>query len=237
VSFSVLTLTDIAARYPMLWHMSDPRNIPSILSRGLLSTRRLLEDAGLRSAEIDRLERLHRSENVLLTDRRFGTVVLRDQKPLSLTRLADILDEGTVQDFLASVNRRAFFWPTEKRLASLSSARAYRGRIQVVLVAKTLPVLERHAQHVRLSRVNSGATMRSAPARSAKMFQRLTEYNWSPGMRQIAEVTIEDDVSDIWEHVVRCELWRDGERVTTLGAPFDATLEKRIGDVQLQMSV
>jgi hypothetical protein len=46
-------------------------------------------------------------------DPSYGTVVLRDQKPLNIARLSTALTVGSTKIFLAFINGRTFFWPTE----------------------------------------------------------------------------------------------------------------------------
>jgi hypothetical protein len=224
----MVTLEQLAGKYPLLWHMADPRNLSGILERGMVATSGLLDLLNLDDAERSAHERERRPDDVVFEHDEHGTIVLRDQKPLSMARLTGALTEGSAGDFLAFINGRVFFWPTEERLKTMNAARAYRDRAQVVFVVQTAPVLSAHADRVRLSRINSGATMPYAFKRSIGTFQRPDDYDWSGGKRQVAEVTIEGGVPDIWAYVERLELWRNGERLKTLKAPYDKTLLRRV---------
>ena len=208
--------------------MADPRNIPGILARGLLSTSALLDVLGLGPDERRAHERDHRPDDVVLDHPIHGTVVLRDQKPLSVARLKTALTAGSTEDFLSFINGRVFFWPTEDRLSTMNGARAYRDRPQLVLVVRAATLLATREDRVRLSRINSGATMPFAWPRSTATFQVLGEYDWSPGKRKVAEITIERGVPDIWGHVERLEVWRGGEHVRVLRKPWDETLLGRV---------
>jgi hypothetical protein len=224
----MVTIEQLAAKYPLLWHMADPRNLSGILKRGMMATSALLDLLGLDKAERSVHERERRPDEVVFEHDEHGTIVLRDQKPLSMARLTGALTEGTPSDFLAFINGRVFFWPTEERLKTMNAARAYRERAQLVFVVRTVPMLNAYADRVRLSRINSGATMPYAFERSIETFQRLEDYDWSGGKRQVAEVTIEGGVSNIWAYVERLDIWQNGERLKTLKAPYDETLLRRV---------
>lgn len=224
----MVTIAQLTAKYPLLWHMADPRNIPGILTRGLLSTSALLDLLGLGPEERREHERNRRSDDIVFSDVTHGTVVLRDQKPLNIARLATALTTGSTEDFLAYINGRVFFWPTEKRLTAMNGARAYADRPQLVIVVRSAPLIAAHEKCVRLSRINSGATMPFAWARSIATFEKLAEYDWSRGRRQVAEITIEGGVREIWDHVERLEVWGGGELLRRLNRPWDASLERRV---------
>jgi hypothetical protein len=208
--------------------MADPRNLAGILKHGLLSTTALLDYLGVGSDERARYERERRPEDVVLVGRSGEVVVLRDQRPLSMTLLARVLTEGTPGDFLNHVNRRVFFWPTVERLITMNGARAYRDRTQLVFVVDTSSLLKAHSHNILLSRINSGSTTRFAVKRSIGIFQRPADYDWSSGKRNIAEITVEDGVPDIWEHVRKLQTWRNGGSLTTLRRPYDDTLLQRL---------
>lgn len=223
----MVTVERLSAKYPLLWHMADPRNIPGILERGLLSTSTLLDLLALDEDVRATHERQRRPDDVVLEHPRHGTIVLRDQKPLSLARLAKALTEGTVGDFLAFVNGRTFFWPTEERLATMNGARAYVDRPQLVFVVRSYSLLATHWARVLLSRINSGSTTRFAAKRSIATFQPPAGYDWSAGKRHVAEITVAGGAPDIWQHVERLEVWKNGLHVKRVNRPWNATLQGR----------
>ena len=56
-----------------------------------------------------------------------------------------------------TLNRRVFFWLDKARLARLRNAPAYRDRKHDLLVMSTAKLLNRYANVVELSHLNSGA--------------------------------------------------------------------------------
>ena len=224
----MVTVEQLAAKYPLLWHMADVRNTDGILQRGLLSTSALLDLLEIDRNERKRYERERRPDDTVLESDEHGTIVLRDQRPLNIARLEGALTSGTTRNFLAFINRRVFFWPTIERLKTMNGARAYQDRTQLVFVLRSAGLLAEYEPSIRLSRINSGATMPYAAPRSVATFQTLREYDWSSGKRSVAEVTIESGVPDIWTFVERLELWRNAEMISILAPPYDDRLRNRM---------
>ena len=73
----MVTIGRLAEKYPLLWHMADPRNVPGILARGLLATSTLLDLLGIDGAERMTYEGERRPDDVVLDHHAHGTVVLR----------------------------------------------------------------------------------------------------------------------------------------------------------------
>jgi hypothetical protein len=141
---------------------------PMIQKHGLLSVTGLLDLLAIDSRLRERLESQHRPHGTQLRDPEGGIVVVRDQKPLSVKRLQTCLTDMTVSDWLRLLNRKVFFWPTERRVSDLLKARAYRDRRHLVLVIDTASLLATHQQRVTLSTINTGATIFDAPARGSE---------------------------------------------------------------------
>ena len=66
-----------------LYHLAEGSNLASILQHGLMSTERLLDLACVAKPERDALLRVHRPDNIQLSD----SVVIRDQRPMPLPPL------------------------------------------------------------------------------------------------------------------------------------------------------
>lgn len=211
--------------------MADSRNLQGILERGLLSTSSLLDLFEIRGAERVAIERKHRPATVPIEHERYGTAMIRDQKPMSVSRIAASLTDAAPDAFFRFLNGRVFFWPTEKRLATMNAARAYREQDQTVFVLASEPLIAEYEKRIRLSPMNSGATTPFAHPRSIGMFKRVNEFDYESRSKYadpIAEVTIDAGVDNIMEFVERIEIWRGGEKIRRLNRPYDLSLLERL---------
>ena len=204
-----MTPEDLAARHPRLFHVTLPEATASILKRGLLPTSRLLDLFEASPEQRARLERTPRPATIPIHHPLHGTVVINDQAPMTEAGLAKCLDDGlTPADWLARLNRRAFFWSGEDGLARLLGARANRARAVDVLVVDTLGLARAFAESIEISPINSGATMRRPARRGLSTFTPLLALPYEAWSRQrgrrdrILEVTVLDGVPDIGRYVV-----------------------------------
>jgi hypothetical protein len=113
--------------------MATEKAWPSMQRHGLLSTTAPLDLFELDGNRRRQLEEQHRPESVGTEHAEHGVAVIRDQKPLSMTRLASCLVGITSAEWLRQLNRLVFFWPTEKRLDTFLQAGANRDRPYDVL--------------------------------------------------------------------------------------------------------
>ncbi len=148
--------------------------------------------------------------------------VVRDQKPLNHKKLAHCLIDMSVPEWLATLDSRVFFWPTEKRVRTLLNARTYRGRKHLVIAVDTAAVLESYESTVELSPINSGSTSYDAKPRGHRTFLPLSEYPFEE-RRQIrgrneavAEVTVRHSVPEV-EELVTDRWMADDESWESLG--------------------
>lgn len=220
-----MTPEQLVDRYPRLWHMADVRNAAGIFRRGLVSTSALLDLFELTGRERAAIESSHRPKSVALSHPGHGIAIVRDQKPLSLSRIESSLTGATPEEFFRFLNGRVFFWPTERRLATMNNARAYRDYDQLIFVVRTESLITRHGAAVLLSPINSGATSPFAWPRSIDMFKSIEAFDYEARRRlpdPIAEVTIAGGIADIFDHVERLEVWRAGERRRALRRPYES---------------
>ena len=193
---------EFAATYPRLYHMADAGAWPGIAQHGLLSTEAIFDKCGVPVEERRRLQAGPRPDSVTFHADGYGFVV-RDQKPLNAKKLAGCLIDMTVPEWLAMLDGRVFFWPSEKRVRTLLNARAYRGRNHLVIAVDTAALLDRHGDIVELSPINSGNTAYDAKPRGRRTFLPLTEYPFAErrrirGRREaVAEVTVRYAVPEI----------------------------------------
>ncbi len=208
-----MTEAEFIAGYPRLWHMAQDGAWPSIRAYGLLSTSALLDLYGVGGEARARLETRRRARSETLEGEGLPRVVIRDQGPLSETRLAACLDDGlSPADWLRSLNGRVFFWLKRRRLAELLQGRAYRDAAHTVLTVNTASLIAVHGASVRLCPINSGATIYDTPRRGLSTFCTIADYPLREGGRRkaIAEFTVEHAVPDIADHVVAVHRWDRG---------------------------
>jgi hypothetical protein len=205
---------DLIERYPRLYHMAFAECYGSILKRGLLSAKRLVEAAQIDDEQRSRLLTQRRPDSVRLTTNE-GEFWLRDQKPLSEKRLASCLEGGlTPSQWCESLNSRIYFWVRENKVRELLSAGAYAAGNHVVLVVDTRSLIDEYRDHVRLAAMNTGATRPMAFTRGPDTFKPLDTYPFAfrrkKGLEPVIEFTILDGVPNIEEHLVAVEHWEAG---------------------------
>jgi hypothetical protein len=136
-------------------------------------------------------------------------MVIRDQSPLRPEILARSLTGLTVPQWLAILNDRVFFWLDGQRLGTLLNARRNRDRAHDVLTVDTASLVATYADRIRLSAINSGATLfPNATARGAGTFRTIGDYPWDPRRRArnaVAELAVIGGVPDVAKHVIRVE--------------------------------
>ena len=212
----------LARRIKSLWHMAEAGAGARIREEGLWSTRALLERAGVPAEDREAIEAARRETSVALPD----GAVIRDNGVLSEAKLAPLLPEGMApRDWYLLLNVHVFFWPSLARCRNLLGARAYRGRAHDVLEFDTASLLAAHAERVRVTPMNTGATIHQAPPRGPEAFLPLdrwppapgTPYWFTPkGPRAVKEVAVLRGLSDAGRHLVgvrRCRAGPDGEAI------------------------
>jgi hypothetical protein len=198
---------DLIRRYPTIYHMAEADSWPSIRRHGLLSANEVMRRADLAGSQRRILSSEHRPEKVALCVAGIGTVVLRDQKPMSERRLRPALLDGmTPQQWYKLVNSRVFFWVKEQRLHGLLTAAEYVDSEHDVLTVDTASLLSVHVKRVRLCHMNSGNTLPFPQARGRHTFKTITDYpatSTGKPLKEVVELTVEGDIDDIARHVVQ----------------------------------
>lgn len=222
----------LVTEYPELWHMADARNVEGILERGLLSTARLAETYRLNTAAKNSLETSHRRDTVTIKCGGLPPCYIRDQKPMSVSRIEATLQDATVEEFFRFINSHAFFWPNESRLGRMNAASPYRDKPQLVFVLDSRGLLSSYESVALLSPINSGCTTPYAHKRSIGMFKSIADFDWSARRvrrsDRVAEILIPGGVPDLWGYVKRLEIWQRGTRTRTLPKPYDDSLVMRL---------
>ena len=206
-----MTKEDFVVHYPLLYHLAEADTWQSIRTLGLLSTSALLDLCGSVGEERRRIESQHRSQSTPLACGKYGTILIRDQKPMSDVALRKCLTSGmTPAEWYETLNRKVFFWVTEKRLNNMLGA--YRGHEHMVLVLDSSKLLSRMSPSVTLSPINSGSARRKAAPRGSETFCSLQDYPFDVWRKKrrgvsnaIAELAVDWSVPDIEGLVIRIE--------------------------------
>jgi len=197
-----------ARRIDRVFHLAEAGNWPSIREHGLLSTRALLDLAGVRGAERARIERQQRRQSMMLPN---GAVV-RDQNPMPPAALARCLHGLTATQWYVLLNSKVYFWVDAERL---DRQRRACGGAQVVLVIDAARLLERHGGRAAVTPFNTGNARRQPAARGNCTFvpyAAWSEGGWAgeasalgtrprPKSHRPAELAIEYAVPDAMDFV------------------------------------
>ncbi len=206
-----LTSDHIANRWPRLFHMAEYGSWESIQKHGLRSTTALLDLFQIEDTEREAIESARRPEAVTIKHPVHGVAWLRDNKPINETVLRRTLIGMSEADWYRTLNGRVFFWLSQDRLNSIRSASAYRDRQHDVLVFDTAKLLDRYAEVVELSHLNSGAVHAAADyPRGAGTFARISEYQWAERLSKrprepIVELTLPYMLKDPQNYVI--DVW------------------------------
>jgi len=199
----------LIAEYPRLYHMATAGSWDSIKTNGLWTTEQITTSAGLHPDVVEELLTRRRPRSVVIDHPDLGVVSVRDQMPLKMVFLNEVLIDMTVEEWLVTLNNRVFFWLHENRLNRLLGAKQYRNHEQDVLVIDTRSLVEAHHDRVRLAPMNTGSTLfPGAPLRGTGTFAPIAEYDYA-SMRvgrlsenRVVELAVIDGVHDLADHVV-----------------------------------
>jgi len=205
-----MNAAQLVARYPTLYHMAEDESWPGIREYGLLSTTALLDLYGYEGVVRREIESEWRDRKHTLTKAGLPDAVVRDQLPMRPAALAPILDDGlSPEDWYELINKRVFFWPTVEDLHTFLAAKAYKNAAHIVIRVPTARLMERHAEQVTLSAINSGSTyydrerFNRPPRRGRATFQPIDAF---AGMR-VKEFVVQDGIADLVGLGATVERW------------------------------
>jgi hypothetical protein len=206
-----MDLDRLVARYPMLYHMAEKDSWSSIKANGLLSTSAVLDRFNISGATRVALEEDHRSEKVAVGPAG-AQIVLRVQKPMRPSRLAEALIDGTTpQQWYKFLNGRVFMWAQEHRLLGLLHALHYRNLEHDVLTIDTRALMACYHNQVWLCRMNSGNCFPVPHKRGMNDFRRIADYptkaNGDP-FKEVVEVVVDYAVPDLAIYVLEVRRMR-----------------------------
>ncbi len=201
---------ELLEHYPTLFHMASAGSWSTISTHGLWTTQQIVTTSGGAFKDDALTER--RPHSITAEHPTLGRLTIRDQAPLRLQFLEGCLTDMSVRQWLDTLNNRVFFWLHPDKLHKLLSARLYRSSEQDVLVIDTKSLLDAHEARVRLSPVNSGATLYpNATARGSDTFTTIEQYPYAERRRTrtapaaVIELAVIDGVHDVRKHVIRAE--------------------------------
>lgn len=200
----VVSPEELAARHPVLFHLTAAENVPGIIAHGLLPTADLVALFEVSADARAQICLQRRAFHVPVQHAVHGLAVITDNSPLSMKALADCLDDGLgPEDWLIELNRRVFFWVNQPGVESLLNARRNRGRDMAVLEFDTLRVAQRHHASIELCAINSGATIRKPVRRGRSTFTPMGRHTYPEWQRlrggrdKIREVTLTGWLPDV----------------------------------------
>ena len=197
-----ITLEQLTGHYPLVYHMAELDALPQLLRHGLLSTTAILDLCEIEGQDRYPLEAQIRRDAYTLRHPVHGTFVLRDQKPLSESKLAGCLQDSlTVEEWLRLLNSKTFFWLGRDRVEVLLAGRAYRNREHIVIEIRTETLVDACADGVTLARMNTGSTSPYAHERGLSTMLPLSSYPYEDrrrrGLRPAAELSVDYSVPNL----------------------------------------
>jgi len=213
-----ISVDELVATYPRLYHLTHVDNWDLIQRIGLLSTSALLDLFGIDGETRRVLEASNRRELVPIRSDTYGVAILRDQKPMDDRGLGRALQDGiSPEEWYRTVNQHVFFWVDRGRVERLLGARAYRHSRHALLVARTRDILDRYHATTVLSPINTGATKPMPHPRGTDCFVPLPAYPFAhwyqkrKGRDAVVEFAVRGTVENVMEAVEDVSIVGAGE--------------------------
>ena len=201
--WTTMTPDAFAARHPRLYHLTASGAAAGIRARGLLTAAQAV--ARLAPGRTDLLDR--RPAHAALP----GGVVLGDNGPLNLGKLAACLDDGlTPARWLAMLNDRAFFYVSLRHAGGFVASRRRKGQATEILTFDALGLIRAHLLRVEIAPINTGATVHDPARRGLSTFAPLDGLDWDAWRRargrrapdRVKEVAVRGGVPDAGDHLI-----------------------------------
>jgi len=180
----------------VVFHASAYGAWPSIAELGLRTPAQLL--AGAADGRLNTV----RSRNIEFVHDSGRQVIIRDQRPMARAGIEAHLDGISLDDWLAVLNERVFFFARQKALSNLL-ARYQESEGQDVLVFNTAKLLRTAVGRVEVTPVNPSepVSWTRCPCRSRATFVPIDDYR--AAIDDIEEVTVIGGVDNVADLVVR----------------------------------
>lgn len=213
-----MTTDEFVALHPLLFHIAEGGSWESIYKFGLESTSAILDRFGVSGQERDRIESQRRDQNRVLNHEKYGTVTIRDQSPISESKLAGCLHDMTTAEWYRMLNGYVFLWPSVQRRDRMLAS--YKDRQHDVLTIDTRRLLSLYQDKIMLSPINSGNTQYDPAIRGKGTFVPFGQCPFSDWRRRkrkkpedvIAEVTLPYRLLEIETVVQRVESYFGSQR-------------------------
>lgn len=180
----------------VLFHASAYGSWPSIKELGLLTPAQLLSDAGEARLKVVR------DANIDYVHSSGPRITIRDQRPMARAGIDAHLDGISLDEWLAVLNERTFFFARQKELTTLLAR--YQGTEgQDVVVVDTAKLLAAAKDRVEVAAVSSGEPVPwiRCPCRNRATFEPIDRYRGP--LAEIQEVTVTGGVERVADLVVR----------------------------------
>jgi hypothetical protein len=207
--------SDLAAVAPQLFHLTAGDAWQSIAERGLRSATWLVRAHGVDEGRSTELLAAPREQVELIGDAAdpLGHAILRDQKPLTLSKLERLVEGITPEGYIRLINDRVYFY---MKAADVERVRTQRedGGPQLLLTFDSRRLLADYSGSVRVAKINTGATIGMQGRRGPRTWLAIDKF---PGRAtEVKEFTVLDGISDVTPYLVSAELWEKGEVVEVL---------------------
>jgi hypothetical protein len=214
-----MDVASFVTAYPRIYHMTAAGSWPLVKARGLLSTTAILDELGIEGARRTVLETKQRRELIHMGTPD-GSIVLRDQLPMSPERLQKALIDGTSpSQWYRLLNGLVFFWAEEHRQLRLLNARSYRDLQHDVITVDAKSLAEHYESRIRVCRMNSGSVFPYVQPRGVADFMTIADYptkrSGAP-LKPVVEVVIDYAVPDIARFVLEVRRMKGSETLAPI---------------------
>lgn len=208
--------SDLAAVAPQLFHLTAGDAWESIQEHGLRSATWLVRARSLDEERGTALLTAPREAIEVIGDPAdpLGHATLRDQKPLTLSKLERLVEGITPENYIRLINDRVYFYMKAADVERVRGVRDAEGQPQLLLTLDSRRLLADYQGSVRVAKINTGATIGMQGRRGPRTWLAIDKF---PGRAtEVKEFTVLDGISDVTPYLVSAELWNAGEKVEVL---------------------
>jgi hypothetical protein len=208
--------SDLAAVAPQLFHLTAGDAWESIQEHGLRSATWLVRAQSLDEERATALLTAPREAIEVIGDPAdpLGHATLRDQKPLTLSKLERLVEGITPENYIRLINDRVYFYMKPADVERVRGVRDAEGQPQLLLTLDSRRLLADYQGSVRVAKINTGATIGMQGRRGPRTWLAIDKF---PGRAtEVKEFTVLDGISDVTPYLVSAELWNAGEKVEVL---------------------